>query len=320
MGVRFGGRSTPVVRLPGVEVRSSHWQGSCATETPPRLCAGRVPGPAGRAGSGLSDRFEGAIRCRHSRTGRPHSYPIPSPDPDETEPDDPPCQGAPAGTDPHGHGGGPGGPLGRRRRRSDGLPGDGRRHRHGRWAAITPPGQPHQLNSGGSDTLRRGPALGGQLPGGHRPRWVPGVQLPGAPGSVADPVSFKTGDPSKWFGYIANGSYFGAVNTAEDTGLVVSLPAEFVWTGSPPGPVRPRPVQRPGRAGSPAPTRTAWSPTTGTPRSSSPPVPRTRGASPGRSSSRRRHAVAQWLWIGVGADRRCRSPWPPRRVAEPETP
>ena len=43
-------------------------------------------------------------------------------------------------------------------------------------------------------------------------------------------VSFKTGIPSKWFGYIADGAYFGAINTAEGTGQIVGLPTSFTWS------------------------------------------------------------------------------------------
>jgi len=43
-------------------------------------------------------------------------------------------------------------------------------------------------------------------------------------------VSFKTGTPSKWYGYIAEGAYVGAVNTAESTGQVVGLPTSYTWT------------------------------------------------------------------------------------------
>jgi hypothetical protein len=43
-------------------------------------------------------------------------------------------------------------------------------------------------------------------------------------------VSFRTGDPSKWYGYVAEGAYIGAINTAESTGQIVGLPTSFVWT------------------------------------------------------------------------------------------
>ncbi len=43
-------------------------------------------------------------------------------------------------------------------------------------------------------------------------------------------VSFKRGIPSRWYGYIADGAYFGAVNTAEGTGQIVGLPTSFTWS------------------------------------------------------------------------------------------
>jgi hypothetical protein len=96
---------------------------------------------------------------------------------------------------------------------------------------ITQPGQVTPLNSGGSVTpysvlLPSGASCPGDT--AHDGYHVFSYLVPQGVSPTA--VSFKTGDPSKWFGYIANGTYFGAVNTAEDTGQVVSLPAEFVWT------------------------------------------------------------------------------------------
>jgi len=43
-------------------------------------------------------------------------------------------------------------------------------------------------------------------------------------------VSFKTGLPSEGLGYIASGAYFGAVNTAEWTGAITTIPDDFTWT------------------------------------------------------------------------------------------
>lgn len=43
-------------------------------------------------------------------------------------------------------------------------------------------------------------------------------------------VSFKTGVPSKYFGFISYGAYWGAINTAPQTGQIVSVPPEFVWS------------------------------------------------------------------------------------------
>ncbi len=42
-------------------------------------------------------------------------------------------------------------------------------------------------------------------------------------------VSFKKEFPSRWYGYISYGAYFGAINTAEGTGQVMTLPP-FSWT------------------------------------------------------------------------------------------
>ena len=43
-------------------------------------------------------------------------------------------------------------------------------------------------------------------------------------------VNFKTGIPDRYFGFIAEGAYFGAVNTAAETGQIVTLPPEFaIW-------------------------------------------------------------------------------------------
>jgi len=49
-------------------------------------------------------------------------------------------------------------------------------------------------------------------------------------GTSPTEVSFKTGLPGRWFGYIADGAYYGAVNTAESTGQVVGLPRSFTWS------------------------------------------------------------------------------------------
>src|ERR1700689_4780417 len=95
---------------------------------------------------------------------------------------------------------------------------------------ITPPGQVTPLNSGGSATpYAVGLPSGASCPGdtAHDGYHVFSYLVPQGVSPTA--VSFKTGDPSKWFGYIANGSYFGAVNPAQDPGQAVSPPAEFVW-------------------------------------------------------------------------------------------
>ena len=96
---------------------------------------------------------------------------------------------------------------------------------------ITQPGALTPLDSGGSATTY-GVVLpsGASCPGdtAHDGYHVFSYLVPQGVSPTA--VSFKTGDPSRWYGYIANGAYFGAVNTALDTGQVVSLPAAFTWS------------------------------------------------------------------------------------------
>ncbi len=95
-------------------------------------------------------------------------------------------------------------------------------------AAITRPGSLTKLNSGGSETL-----FGVQLPAGascpgdtaHAGYRVDSYLLP-AGVSLAS-VSFKTGLPSQGSGYIAYGRYYGAINTAQGSGLIVGLPPDF---------------------------------------------------------------------------------------------
>jgi hypothetical protein len=96
---------------------------------------------------------------------------------------------------------------------------------------ITHPGQLNPLGSGGSATPY-GVVLpsGASCPGdtAHDGYHVFSYLVPEGVSPTA--VSFKTGDPSRWFGYIANGAYFGAINTAEDTGAIVALPDDFTWS------------------------------------------------------------------------------------------
>jgi hypothetical protein len=96
---------------------------------------------------------------------------------------------------------------------------------------ITHPGQLAPLSSGGSAT-----PYGVLLPSGascpgdtaHQSYHVFSYLVP--TGVAPTAVSFKTGLPSKYFGYIAEGAYFGAVNTAEGTGQIVGLPSSFTWS------------------------------------------------------------------------------------------
>lgn len=98
-------------------------------------------------------------------------------------------------------------------------------------AEITLPGQLTPLDSGGSATPY-GVALppGASCPGdtAHRGYHVFSYLVPR--GVSPTVVSFKTGVPSQWFGYISDGAYYGASNTAENTGEIVGLPTEFTWS------------------------------------------------------------------------------------------
>jgi hypothetical protein len=95
-------------------------------------------------------------------------------------------------------------------------------------AEITRPGQATPLDSGGSATSF-GVALpaGASCPGdtAHQGYHVYSYLVPEGISPTA--VSFKTGLPSKGYGYFAYGAYYGAINTAEGTGQITSLPAQF---------------------------------------------------------------------------------------------
>ncbi len=97
-------------------------------------------------------------------------------------------------------------------------------------ATIIQPDSLTPLDSGGSATPY-GVALppGASCPGdtAHQGYRVDSYLVP--KGQTPTEVNFKKGVPSRWFGYIAEGSYYGAVNTAENTGQVMALP-EFTWT------------------------------------------------------------------------------------------
>jgi hypothetical protein len=98
-------------------------------------------------------------------------------------------------------------------------------------AEITTPGSSTPLRSGGSSTL-----YGVLLPqGAHCPGDTAhdnyhvfsylirkGIQLTS--------VNFGGILPSRGYGYIADGSYYGAINTVENTGQVAELPSQFTWT------------------------------------------------------------------------------------------
>ncbi|MGA2838070.1 MAG: hypothetical protein ABSF84_15870 [Acidimicrobiales bacterium] len=96
---------------------------------------------------------------------------------------------------------------------------------------ITVPGATTPLKGGGSATPY-GVLLpdNASCPGdtAHDGYHVFSYLVPGSASPVD--VSFKSGDPSRWFGYISDGAYFGAVNTALSTGQIVGIPPSFTWS------------------------------------------------------------------------------------------
>jgi len=96
---------------------------------------------------------------------------------------------------------------------------------------LVTPGTTRALASGGSSTPY-GVALppGASCPGdtAHHGYLVYSYLVP--QGSSPTAVSFRSGTPSRWYGYISDGAYYGAVNTAETTGQVTALPTSFDWT------------------------------------------------------------------------------------------
>jgi hypothetical protein len=96
-------------------------------------------------------------------------------------------------------------------------------------ATIIQPNTGAPLASGGSGT-----AYGVSLPSGascpgdtaHQGYHVYSYLIPA--GHTPTEVSYKGEFPSRWYGYISYGAYFGAVNTAEGTGQVMTLP-QFSW-------------------------------------------------------------------------------------------
>ncbi len=97
--------------------------------------------------------------------------------------------------------------------------------------AITRPGSTQLLNRGASIT-----PYGVQLPAGascpadtqHHGQHVFSYLVPTS--QSPNSVSFKTGVPDQGYGYITHGQYYGAINTAPDSGLVVEIPHSFTWT------------------------------------------------------------------------------------------
>jgi hypothetical protein len=98
-------------------------------------------------------------------------------------------------------------------------------------AEISNPEGTAPLTGGGSASLYsvvlpQGAACPGDT--AHKGYLVYSYLLP--KGVPLDSVSFKTGVPSQGLGFIAAGAYFGAVNTAEWTGQVPTLPDDFTWS------------------------------------------------------------------------------------------
>jgi hypothetical protein len=96
---------------------------------------------------------------------------------------------------------------------------------------LVTPGTTRALASGGSSTPY-GVVLppGASCPGdtAHDGYLVYSYLVP--KDSSPTDVSFRTGTPSRWYGYISDGAYYGAVNTAESTGQITALPTSFDWT------------------------------------------------------------------------------------------
>lgn len=98
-------------------------------------------------------------------------------------------------------------------------------------AEIVQPGTSIPLRAGGSATpygvlLPQGASCPGDTAHGNYHVFsylVPNGVAPSA-------VNFGGILPSRGFGYIANGEYYGAINTAENTGLIPGLPADFTWS------------------------------------------------------------------------------------------
>jgi hypothetical protein len=105
----------------------------------------------------------------------------------------------------------------------------------GGTAVITVPGELTPLHSGGSKTFY-GVALpqGASCPGdsAHKGYHVFSYLVPSNVSPTA--VGF-TNIPKRGLGFFADGEYVGAINTAEYTGQIVSLPAEFTWSRLTPG-------------------------------------------------------------------------------------
>lgn len=98
-------------------------------------------------------------------------------------------------------------------------------------AQITQPGRTAQLKSGGSATpfavtLPAGASCPGDT--AHDGYHVDSYLVP--KGVSPTSVDFKTGYPSKWYGYIDYGDFYAANNTDEGTGQLMALPYEFSFS------------------------------------------------------------------------------------------
>lgn len=97
-------------------------------------------------------------------------------------------------------------------------------------ASIVQPGTLTSLDSGGADTpYEVALPSNASCPGdtAHQGYHVYSYLVPA--GHTPAEVDFKHGVPNRWYGYFSYGSYYGAADTAEDTGQIMALP-EFSWT------------------------------------------------------------------------------------------
>jgi hypothetical protein len=101
---------------------------------------------------------------------------------------------------------------------------------------ITQPGTLTPLTGGGSGTeFSVALPAGASCPGDtmHDGYLVYSYLVP--KGVAPTAVNFKTGVPDRYYGFIAEGAYFGAVNTAATTGEIIGLPPAFAisrWRSS----------------------------------------------------------------------------------------
>lgn len=103
-------------------------------------------------------------------------------------------------------------------------------------AVITHPYQSTPLDSGGSAT-EYGVTLptGAKCPGdtAHKGYRVYSYLVP--KGVSLSTVGFTGAFPQKYYGYVAEGVFYGATNTDEDSGMVPTLPPAFTWSRLTPG-------------------------------------------------------------------------------------